>query len=40
MIDNKIFYRILGSKYSEPQIGSNGINLGEIEPKKWHFICF
>lgn len=40
MIDNKIFYRILGAKYTEPQVGSNGINLGEIEPKKWHFVCF
>lgn len=40
MIDNKIFYRILGAKYTEPQVGSNGINLGEIEPRKWHFVCF
>jgi hypothetical protein len=28
MIDNKIYYRIIGAKYTEPQIGSNGSLLG------------
>jgi hypothetical protein len=40
LIDNKVYYRIIGAKYSEPQIGSNGILLGELEPRKWNFICF
>lgn len=30
LIDNKVYYRIIGVKYTEPQIGSNGIFLGEI----------
>ena len=30
LIDNKVYYRTLGSKYSEPQIGSNGLCLGEL----------
>lgn len=38
LIDNKIYYRTVGSKYNSPKIGSNGICLGEIEPKKWNFI--
>ena len=30
LIDNKVYYRIIGAKYTEPQIGSNGIFLGEL----------
>lgn len=40
LIDNKVHYRIIGPKYTQPQIGSNGIFLGEIQPKKWNFIAF
>ena len=40
LIDNKVYYRIIGVKYTEPQIGSNGIFLGEIEGKKWTFLGF
>jgi hypothetical protein len=38
LIDNKVYYRTVGSKYNSPKIGSNGICLGEIEPKKWNFV--
>lgn len=38
IIDDKLFYRVLGAAYTEPHIGSNGMYLCSIEPKKWHFL--
>lgn len=28
LVDNKVTYRVLGAKYTEPKIGSNGVFLG------------
>jgi hypothetical protein len=37
-IRNKLFYRILGPEYSNPEVGSNGIFLHEFQPLTWTFI--
>ncbi len=36
--DMRVYYRVIGAKYNEPR--PNETALGELEPKKWNFICF
>lgn len=38
-MERKLFYRILPSrKYTPPTVNSNGVQIGEFEPKRWYFL--
>jgi|JI6StandDraft_1071083.scaffolds.fasta_scaffold05190_11 hypothetical protein len=39
IIEDKLYYRVLGATYTEPHVGSNGMYLCSIEPRKWHFLA-
>jgi hypothetical protein len=37
-VERKLFYRIIPRVYTPPTVNSNGVLIGEFEPRKWYFL--